>query len=212
MSIPYGPIRFSDLRNEFNGGFPIRLSQYYRGSGLVNIGQTSPSGTIPTSGTIRLSTFRGATGTPLNIVANTGSGSMSGIASAGFYVARNGLIVQNIGTGFATRSWYVPTTTTIGDAYWCRLVRTGGTMTFLGGSPHALNTWYPITQDRAFSTTYAGSSGVATMTCTLQISNNGGSTIVSSSDVGGFQYFITQDSSGGGSDGGGDGGGGGGGE
>ena len=32
---PTAPIRFSDIRNEFGGTAPDRLSEYYRGDGLV---------------------------------------------------------------------------------------------------------------------------------------------------------------------------------
>lgn len=53
-----GAISISDLKNEFGG--PNDLGEYYRGGSYVpNIGQ---NGSIPTSGSISLSQFYGATG------------------------------------------------------------------------------------------------------------------------------------------------------
>ena len=58
MPIPStGPISFSQLRNEFNGTNPVIISDYYRNGGLVGGNNTN----VPTSGTISISDFRGAT-------------------------------------------------------------------------------------------------------------------------------------------------------
>lgn len=58
-----GAISLENIRAEFGGGYPIQLSQYYRGGGLVpNIGANS---NVPTSGAISLSNFYGATAVDL---------------------------------------------------------------------------------------------------------------------------------------------------
>ena len=60
MALPNsGPLKFSDLRSEFDDTEESRLSEFYRGGSLV---PNAPSNNqIPTSGTIQLSDFYGAT-------------------------------------------------------------------------------------------------------------------------------------------------------
>lgn len=59
MALPgSGTIRFSDIRDEFGGSNPVRLSDYYRGGALVP--DTSANSGVPTSGAIKLSDFYGA--------------------------------------------------------------------------------------------------------------------------------------------------------
>lgn len=55
-----GPISLLDLQNEFGGGNPIGLNEYYRNGGLVGPSNTN----VPTSGAISLSQFYGASGAP----------------------------------------------------------------------------------------------------------------------------------------------------
>jgi hypothetical protein len=60
-----GLIAISQLQNEFGTGVgsPTRLSNFYRGGGIVTDGSTTAN--IPTSGTIRLSNFYGASSADL---------------------------------------------------------------------------------------------------------------------------------------------------
>lgn len=60
MALPTsGPISWEMIRAEFGGGYPIQISQYYRGGGLVpNI---PANANVPTSGTISAQNFYGAT-------------------------------------------------------------------------------------------------------------------------------------------------------
>ncbi len=56
MALPFsGPLSLEQIRAEFVGGYPISLSQYYRGGGLVTGNNTG----VPTSGTISISNFYG---------------------------------------------------------------------------------------------------------------------------------------------------------
>ena len=52
-----GAISLSDIQTEFGGSNPISISEYYRGGTYVTPNNTS----VPTSGTISLSNFYGAT-------------------------------------------------------------------------------------------------------------------------------------------------------
>lgn len=60
MGFPFGgngaPLKFSDLRGEFGGADPVSFSEYYRDAGLVTDNNTG----VPTSGTVKLSDFYGA--------------------------------------------------------------------------------------------------------------------------------------------------------
>jgi len=60
MTLPSsGTISINNLVSEFGGSTPHDLSEYYRGGGLVSSGNTN----VPTSGTLSLSDFYGATAT-----------------------------------------------------------------------------------------------------------------------------------------------------
>ena len=52
-----GPISASDIRSEFNGSLPFRISEYYRGGPFVP--NTPINSTIPVSGNIAFSNFYG---------------------------------------------------------------------------------------------------------------------------------------------------------
>jgi hypothetical protein len=61
MTLPTTNVSFSAIQTEFGGGNPISLSEYYRSGTYVRTNTTMPNGTIATSGTISVGTFRGAT-------------------------------------------------------------------------------------------------------------------------------------------------------
>lgn len=61
MTTPTSNVTFSSIQGEFGGSNPISMSEYYRGGGIVNINQTSPYGTIPTSGAINVGVLKGVT-------------------------------------------------------------------------------------------------------------------------------------------------------
>ncbi|WEM34504.1 hypothetical protein [Xanthomonas phage X1] len=65
MPIPgSGAISFADLRNEFGGGNPVRISDYFRGGPRVP--NTGTNAGVPTSGIVYLSQYRNASAsTPL---------------------------------------------------------------------------------------------------------------------------------------------------
>lgn len=66
MTLPTsGVISLGAIQNEFAGPYPISLSQYYAGGGLVPTDITGTNGAVPSSGTISLSNFYGVT----NIIA-----------------------------------------------------------------------------------------------------------------------------------------------
>jgi hypothetical protein len=59
MALPItGKISLGDIRDEFGGSNPVRLSDYYRGGGLVP--DIFNNGSVPTSGPIKVSDFYGA--------------------------------------------------------------------------------------------------------------------------------------------------------
>lgn len=55
---PAGPLSFTEIATEFGGPRPYRISQYYRGGGLVPNAPVNQR--VPTSGTIKWSDFYGA--------------------------------------------------------------------------------------------------------------------------------------------------------
>lgn len=59
MALPTsGPMSLEMIRAEFGGGYPVRLSDYYRGGGLVPNNPANAG--VPASGAISLSHFYGA--------------------------------------------------------------------------------------------------------------------------------------------------------
>lgn len=67
MALPgSGTLTLEMIRAEFGGGYPIALSQYYRGGGLVP--NTGTNAAVPTSGAISVSNFYGAANyTPMSL-------------------------------------------------------------------------------------------------------------------------------------------------
>ena len=57
-----GVISLNDIQNEFGGANPIGFAEYYRGGAYVP--NTSQNNSVPTSGTISLSNFYGASNAP----------------------------------------------------------------------------------------------------------------------------------------------------
>ena len=67
MAIPTsGPIKFSDLQDEFGGTYPISMSEYYRAGEYVD--DTYVNNNVPDKGEIHLSDFKGTRdGAPFNV-------------------------------------------------------------------------------------------------------------------------------------------------
>jgi hypothetical protein len=64
MALPItGKLTLGDIRDEFGGSNPVRISDYYRGGGIVP--NTATNSDVPTSGTIKLSDFYGASNATL---------------------------------------------------------------------------------------------------------------------------------------------------
>jgi hypothetical protein len=76
MTIPSsGPISLLTIQNEFGGGAPIGLNEYYRNGALVTGNDYAPN--VPTSGQITLSSFYGAKKNTFNTVTYSSPGSYS---------------------------------------------------------------------------------------------------------------------------------------
>jgi hypothetical protein len=59
MALPItGKLTLGDIRDEFGGSNPVRISDYYKDGGLVP--DIFNNGSVPTSGTIKISDFYGA--------------------------------------------------------------------------------------------------------------------------------------------------------
>lgn len=90
MALPsFGSISLSQIQGEFGGAAPISLSEYYKGGAY-----TSTSASIPTSGTIAMSQFRGAAKSVSSTWDRTASGTVSYTVPA-----YNSLTVQIWGAG-----------------------------------------------------------------------------------------------------------------
>jgi len=72
-----GEIALTHLQTEFGGSNPISMSEYYAGGGYTPAGASGSNGAIPSSGTISLWNFYGATasyGTPIALFAGGDEG------------------------------------------------------------------------------------------------------------------------------------------
>lgn len=189
MALPgSGTLRFSDIRDEFGGSNPAKLSDYYRGGALVP--DTSANTSVPTSGTIKISDFYGASAivfTPGFIDGLGNSVSSTDITADAFNVSSltmgtNGAITIANGLPNVTPvSWGDPVTTGIGSSYEVMFDTVIGTVTV-----PSVNTWIALSTARAAS--YTEGNGGASFR--IRIRPNGGSVAgtlnVSFLDSGGF--------------------------
>lgn len=194
MTLPSsGTLTFSMIRDEFGGSNPVVFSDYYRGGGLVP--DISPNINIPTSGTIKLSDFYGATSVAITLTAYDAAGgnsSGSGSAYAGVAAKRDGNIAVDSGSypggagpagdytstndvGGDPNEWADPPDTAVGDNYHVRMVTSSGSLT-----TGTADTWLALTQDRIFEVA-RGTVGSSTWTGKMQISEDGGSTVLEES-------------------------------
>lgn len=101
MALPSsGTITIQQIATEFGGSAPYSLSNYYRGGALV--ANTPANAGIPTSGTIRLSNFYGASKSrvTVNLVISSNTQNFDVYANRGpSYVAGNTDVVVTINSG-----------------------------------------------------------------------------------------------------------------
>lgn len=93
MTLPSsGAISLLDIQNEYGGTNPIGLNEYYRGGGLVP--NTSENTGVPTSGTIQLDDFygasAGATSYSVDILLMAGSGGVFSDSENGDHAGGSG--------------------------------------------------------------------------------------------------------------------------
>lgn len=130
-----GAISLLNLQNEFGGGNPIGLNEYYRNGGLVGSHNTN----VPVSGAISLSQFYGATGTPpgpvgvvkLTPVTVTNEVMRPTVSTAGLALERSGKLwaFANQYTPYwfeitPTDEWLDPESLADADFFECRAVLT----------------------------------------------------------------------------------------
>lgn len=79
MALPSsGPLSWEMIRAEFGGGYPISLSQYYAGGGLVPPGTSGTYGPVPTSGALNAYNFYGTSNISVSISPPSQGGSGTG--------------------------------------------------------------------------------------------------------------------------------------
>ena len=89
MAMPSsGAISFAQMQTEFGGSNPIGFNEYYAGGSHVPSG----TGSIPSSGTINLSTFYGTQSTPTSFSTSLTSGT-SGFGTTSYYGYFTGNII-----------------------------------------------------------------------------------------------------------------------
>lgn len=138
-----GPISFNEIQTEFGGSNPISLSEYYG----VDTG-------VPASGTISVSDFYGTSAAPsvtlgFDQADYAGSDSNPFSSTATFTMNRNGDALTGGNLVSESGDYLTPNSTDAGDAFEVRLALTGGSASSLTGP--ALNTWWPLTQDRQWT-------------------------------------------------------------
>ncbi len=169
-----GNISLTDLQGEFGGTPPLNLTDYYAGGGLVPAGATDGSGNpIPSSGTIKLTDFYGASNITISL-------SDHSITDVGQSYAESGFSLTNSGeaTGYALTSnnnysyspeWASDQPNTAGADYECRATLQSGTIS------GTMDTWLLLSTTRQWIVTASASSG--------QINNNSGSFLLEIRDA-----------------------------
>lgn len=103
-----GPMSVSQIQTEFCGVAPIEISEYYRGGAYVTQNNTN----IPTSGTIAMSNFYGATRAYIVTITFSRDASQKNY----FYLNSPGLptitITTNVNGGGSVDTYYIPANTT----------------------------------------------------------------------------------------------------
>lgn len=184
MTMPTGPISFSQLQTEFGGANPISLSEYYRGGSYVSASTSSAYGTIPGTGAIALGVFRGTNAAFITAaLGNRNASSTPGSADIRSF-SDGTLQISGSDSGTTTVNWYTPTTAGIANTYWIKFVRQTGTA--MTGSTQGA--WLPMTSNYIWTLPNAAFGSVRSATCTIQIAtSSAGTTIVSQTATGGWQ-------------------------
>ena len=109
MPAAYNPISLSQIQTEFCGSDPIALAgEYYRGGAYVTQNNTN----VPTSGTISLSNFYGATRAFIETITFSRNASNQN----SFYLNSGGLptivITTTVNGGGSVSTYYIPANTT----------------------------------------------------------------------------------------------------
>jgi hypothetical protein len=197
-----GAISLQDLQNEFGGVAPISLSEYYRGGGLVP--DTPINSAIPTSGTISLQNFYGASAVTLNLASSylfqRQAASVGGSgAFIGFSLLNQGSILRettfpNSIVAPSYTPWYAPLTAGIGASYEARITNPSGHhasgWNWVAGNA-LLDVWYNLSAGKAWHwNTDAFPPGTYNTQVTLQIRAAGGGAVLASSTIS-AQHIIT---------------------
>lgn len=132
MTLPSsGIITLANIQTEFGGSNPINLSEYYAGGTYVPAGTTGVNGAVPTSGTIAISNFYGASvGNVYLKASHILRASMAGVGGA--VTANITLFSNGVARGTVTKSSAGPGSLRI-DGVWSNS-STGFTRNFLSST------------------------------------------------------------------------------
>lgn len=109
MALPStGPITAQMIMQQYGGGSPFRISEYYRGGSRVP--NTGANAAVPTAGAITLGNFRGQGGSGGGSLAASNSGAVGSVfqnepAPPTRSVSASGNVFASGGTGSYTCSW-----------------------------------------------------------------------------------------------------------
>lgn len=160
MTVPTTNIGMSHIQTEFGGANPVSMSEYYAGGTYVPTGQTNNVPTaVPTSGTISINNFKGATKLSLNAVVNNSSlfdfSIVPTAAFAGIRFHSDGTVDVREGNGGYVNSYTWRTGTGASSDYEVRWTVGSGTPTGdTTGTWLGLGTtreWYEATTGGGFS-------------------------------------------------------------
>lgn len=172
-----GAISMSQLRTEFGGSAPDSLSEYYRGGGLVP--DTPDNAAVPTSGTIKLTDFYGASARSFgltDIATPQTDFALSGTAEVTITLESDGdiLLDKSVGGAADIGAWTLPVTAGIGSSYEARLTLNTGNAPSVG----ATGSWLGLSGGRSWSWLQS-TTGVIAGNYTLEIRPTGGSVVAS---------------------------------
>lgn len=178
-----GAISILDIVGEFGGSGSHSLTEYYRGGAFVpNISENS---SIPTSGTISLTDFYGATATPPITVTITNRTLTDGTASGGstalvsYSLQSNGQleVTEQDATTNVSGEWASPTGAGVGNDFEVRVTTTGDGLT---SGP--TGSWISLGTTRTWTNTASGGGSKST-TLTVQIRDSFSQTIQDTASV-----------------------------
>lgn len=183
-----GNISLTDLQGEFGGTAPLNLTDYYAGGGLVPAGATDGSGNpIPSSGTIKLTDFYGASAITIALSNHSVSAVATGFAKSKISALSTGVLegekteISTVTTTTYGSEWASDQPSTAGSDYEVLATQVSGDA--ISGT---MGSWLSLSADRSWSISASASAGSLlnrSGVVRLQIRKAGTTTVLATGDI-----------------------------